>query len=746
MRKIINLNKNWFFTKDDAGPIRKDERCSGVSLPHTWNAVDGQDGGNDYYRGKCWYYRDMSEIECKPDEMCFLEFDGAAMTSDVFADGQHIAHHDGGYSTFRVNITDWLRSACSSLKLAVSVDNSINQKVYPQTADFTFYGGLYRDVKAVIVPSTHFSLECSGSSGIKVTSEMKQDTAEINVETWIDWASDAAAGFQPENSYASIKIGDEVHEAIIDWKSGKAETTFHIDHPHLWDGLKDPYLYQVSASIPGDAVETSFGIRTFQVFPDKGVYLNGHPYPLRGVSRHQDRKDAGNALTNEMHEEDMNLILEMGANAVRLAHYQHSQYFYDLCDRKGITVWAEIPYITMHMTQGNENSQSQMKELILQNYNHPSIMCWCLSNEITAASEVNQDLIENHQKLNDLCHALDQTRPTAMAHAFMLENDSPMLSIADINTYNLYFGWYLGSLDQNDDFLDSFHERYPEKPMGLSEYGADANPSFHSSSPERGDYSEEYQCLFHEHMLQMISERPWLWCTFVWNMFDFAADGRDEGGAHGINQKGLVTMDRRIKKDAFYLYKAYWSSQPFVHICGKRYTDRIEDEIEIKVYSNLPEVTLFVNQKKMAVKMGSHIFRFIIQLPDHAAIRAEASGMSDICELTKVQKENPKYSLGNNTSVKNWFDSIEIHPDCYSVNDTMGELSSNAQAGAIVQAMMSQASASRGDIAEKVKNNPNLQRMMQRQTLISLLHQAGDSVPEEAVKQLNQALQKIKKI
>ena len=441
----------------------------------------------------------------------------------------------------------------------------------------------------------------------------------------------------------------------------------------------------------------------------------------------------------------MAIIREIGANTLRLAHYQHAQEFYDLCDENGIVVWAEIPYITMHMKNGRENTLSQMRELITQCYNHPCIAVWGLSNEITAASAVNEDLLENHRLLNDLCHRMDPTRLTTMANVFMLEIDSPILEIPDINSYNLYFGWYLGELEQTDEFFDEYHAKYPDRVIGFSEYGADANPAFHSSRPEKGDYTEEYQALYHEHMLRMIEARPYLWATHVWNLFDFAADGRDEGGKHGENQKGLVTFDRSLRKDAFYLYKAAWNkSEPFVHLCGKRYVNRCEDETEIKVYSNQPHVKLYVDGALVGEQDGQTVFRFRVPLLGEHLIRAEAGEASDVMCVRRVDAPDESYIFNKAAaSVTNWFDADEIDPACFSIGDTLGEIRANPQAGAVVDAMMAKGASERGDVADAVKDNPALQRMMGRMTLMSLLKQAGTD--EQSIRQLNRILQGIRK-
>jgi beta-galactosidase len=733
MRKIILLDKNWTFYKNPDSTQGEE-----VSLPHTWNAVDGQDGGNDYYRGTCKYECHFSRPELETDGKAYLEFDGAAMTADVVINGTKAVHHEGGYGAFRADITQYLKD---ENKLEVYVDNSDNTKVYPQKADFTFYGGLYRMVKLVTVSKNHFELDYAGGTGIKVTPEVtltdaaaKKADAKVTVELWM--VGDAEA--------VTVTIDGQQKETPVE--NGYAKAVFDLANVHLWDGVDDPYLYTAKAELSdGDIVETTFGCRSFSIDPQKGFFLNGRSYPLRGVSRHQDRAGAGNALTHEMHREDMEIIKELGANTIRLAHYQHAQEFYDLCDENGMIVWAEIPYITMHMSDGTENTLSQMRELVVQNYNHPSIVCWGLSNEITAASAVNEELLENHRKLNDLCHALDMTRPTVMADVFMLETDSPMLEIPDMNSYNLYFGWYLGELEQNDSFFDAYHTTYPDRVIGLSEYGADANPAYHSANPERGDYTEEYQCIYHEHMAKMIEERPYLWATHVWNLFDFAADGRDEGGKHGVNQKGLVTIDRKLKKDAFYLYKAYWSKTPFVHVCGRRYVERTEDVTEIKVYSNEQSVTLFVDGVERETSEGSKVFKFKVPITGTHKIRAVSGTCEDEITVKKVQKSNQDYIFNKQGDVVNWFDRDDFKADHYSISDTLGELAQNEMANAIVQRLMAQASASRGDVAESVKDNPALQRMMQRMTLVSLLKQAGDAVREEQMKALNDALQKIPK-
>ncbi|MBR4859095.1 MAG: glycoside hydrolase family 2 protein, partial [Clostridia bacterium] len=587
MRQIVKFNDNWHFWKDVAD-VNIQDGGENVNLPHTWNAIDGQDGGNDYFRGTCVYKKVFHRDELPESEKYYLEINGANSSADVYMNGKRLAHHDGGYSTWRINITGYLRPENI---ITVLVDNSPNEEVYPQVADFTFYGGLYRDVNIICVNDTHFELEYFGSRGLIITPEIIGNDADVKIDTYI----------------TNIENGDEIlcsiydadNNLVAESKSKETSVNLKIENVHLWHGTVDPYLYTAKASIIRngeeiDSVSSRFGCRTFKIDPQNGFILNGKEYPLRGVSRHQDRWEIGNALLPEHHKEDMDLICEVGANTIRLAHYQHDQYFYDLCDERGMVIWAEIPYISRHMNGGNENTVSQMKELIVQNYNHASICVWGLSNEITMDGAKDPDLIANHRRLNDLVHEMDKTRPSTVACISMCDMAEEYVHISDVVSYNHYFGWYGGSVDEYGPWFDKFHEKYPETPIGCSEYGCEAL-NWHNSKPESGDYSEEYQAIYHEALIRQLFSRKYIWATHVWNMFDFGADARAEGGENGQNHKGLITIDRKYKKDAFYAYKAWLSDDPFVHICGKRYVDRVEDITKVTVYSNLPEVELFAN-------------------------------------------------------------------------------------------------------------------------------------------------------
>ena len=638
MRSTTKLMKNWQFT----GP---DGKTTAVDLPHTWNNIDGQDGGNDYWRGTCIYKTQFTAPAFdKNTQQVWLQFEGVNASAKVTLNGVEVTRHDGGYSTFRADVTALL---ADSNELIVEADNSKNDRVYPQKADFTFYGGIYRDVSLLVVNRNHIALGYLGGPGVQITPAVNGANADIEVKTWMEGDGEV-----------EFSIYDAAGAEVLTGKG--RDTTVTLEHPHLWDGVRDPYLYTCAVRLVlngevQDEVRQRFGVRSFSVDPKRGFFLNGRPYPLHGVSRHQDRKGLGNAITREMHDEDMQLIKELGANTIRLAHYQHDQYFYDLCDEAGMVVWAEIPYISEHMPNGRENTISQMKELIVQNYNHACIVCWGVSNEITISTKDNRDMRDNHHVLNDLCHEMDKTRLTTLACYAMCGPFNPVAHITDLVSWNLYLGWYVPGLFLNDLWMNFFHLCYPNRALGFSEYGAEGMPNLHSSHPRRGDHTEEYQAIYHEYMLRCFDRHKWLWATHVWNMYDFAADARDQGGEPGMNHKGLVTFDRKTKKDSFYIYKAWWSDEPFVHICSKRYADRTENEIEVKVYSNQKQVSLYVNGEKLSEQEGEHIFKFRVKLNGETKVQAVAGDSIDDAIFRKVDAPNPDYKLTKKKSTSaNW--------------------------------------------------------------------------------------------
>ena len=638
MREITKIMKGWEFT----GP---DGTTTTVDLPHTWNARDGQDGGNDYWRGTCIYRTHFAAPQFNTaSHQVWIQFDGVNASAHVVLNGSPVCNHDGGYSTFRANITELLRD---ENELTVEVDNSKNDRVYPQKADFTFYGGIYRDVSLMVVSKNHFTLDYFGGPGIRITPTVQGADASVQVTTWHDGEGEV-----------SIELLDAAGNTVATGKG--PDITLTIFNAHLWNGVKDPYLYSCKARLVvngtvEDETTTRFGVRSFKVDPKKGFFLNGKSYPLHGVSRHQDRKGLGNAITREMHDEDMALIKEIGANTIRLAHYQHDQYFYDLCDEVGMVVWAEIPYISEHMPNGRENTISQMKELIIQNYNHPCIVCWGVSNEITISTKDKKDMLDNHRQLNDLCHEMDKTRLTTLACYAMCGPFNRSAHITDMVSWNLYLGWYVPGFILNDLWMGFFHLCFPNRPFGYSEYGAEGMPNLHSTHPHRGDHTEEYQAKYHEYMLRCFKRHPWMWATHVWNMFDFAADARDQGGEPGMNHKGLVTFDRKTKKDSFYLYKAWWSDEAFVHICSKRFVERTGSTATVKVYSNQSTVALYVNGNKVGEQTGEHVFTFKVPLKGELHIQAVAGDRTDESVIRHVDTPNPEYKLHKTKSKSaNW--------------------------------------------------------------------------------------------
>ena len=739
MRKVINFNRKWAFTKmADAVPETMPTKWDFVNLPHSWNAIDGQDGDNDFYRGTCYYAKQFMKASLPTADRYYLEINGANSSADVYVNGKNLAHHDGGYSTWRVDITDALDM---NNLLVIAVDNQANEVVYPQMADFTFYGGLYRDVNIIAVSESHFDLDYYGGSGVAVTPVIKDTTASVGVEVFITNKTD--------EQVLVYRIKDAEGNVVGTMSSEDTAVIFEIENVHLWHGRKDPYLYTAEvALVEGetvvDAVSTRFGCRTFEIHPDNGFILNGEEYPLRGVSRHQDRWGLGNALLPEHHEEDMDLICEMGATTIRLAHYQHDQYFYDLCDERGLVIWAEIPYISKHMPTGRENTISQMKELIVQNYNHPSIVVWGLSNEISIAGS-DEDLLENHKILNDLCHEMDPTRLTTIAAVSMCPLTDPYIQIPDVVSYNHYFGWYGGDTSMNGPWFDNFHATYPNIPIGCSEYGCEAL-NWHSSEPFQGDYTEEYQAYYHEELIKQLFTRKYMWATHVWNMFDFGADARNEGGENGQNHKGLVTFDRKYKKDSFYAYKAWLSNDPFVHICGKRYVDRVEDTTKVTVYSNQPEVELFANGVSLGKQTSDvHFFYFDVANVGETVITAVAGECTDESFLRKVEVFNEEYRLKEEGAILNWFD-IDAPEGYFSLNDKMSDIIVNPAGQALFGQLMG---GMAGKKAMGFELNESMMSMMGGFTMLRLITLAGGMMDmkfdKEQLLALNAQLNQIKK-
>jgi len=768
-RTTMKINQNWFFTKGQIDPASPDfAGMEPVTIPHTWNALDGQDGGADYYRGLCWYAREL-ELDAV-DGQLYLEFEGVSQIACVYVNGNKVCTHENGFSTFRVNITPFV--SIGKNLIAVSADNSANDHTYPQFADFTFFGGIYRDIHLITVPDEHFDLDDFGSPGLVVTSDVDTGNGRAIVTV-------KGKASQIEGLSFTFKISDGSGNTVTEQHSDQPIARFIIDNPRLWDGVKDPYLYTAEISMIRDSkvldkVSTRFGIRTFSVDPEKGFFLNGRPYPLRGVCRHQDRENMGWAITSGEHREDMELIAEMGSNTVRLAHYQHAGEFYDLCDEYGMVVWAEIPFISRFMESplARENTILQMTELVKQNINHPSICFWGIANEITMSGEDNEDLLDNLKALNVLCHELDPSRLTTIANLSMVAMDSEHNHITDVLSYNLYFGWYVGEVSQAGEWLDKFHSLNPDRPLGLSEYGAEGNIRLHTDEPRVRDYSEEYHAYYHERMLETIMSRPYLWATHVWNMFEFASDMRNEGGVAGRNNKGLVTFDRKVKKDAFYIYKAAWTSDPFVHICGRRYAERCGETTKVKVYATgVDSVGLFSNGAEAgrisagdSSTLSKHVFEFSgvpLKAGENSITAVGYLNGNPVCKeeisLTRVEKPNesyrlpeePKRSFAGNINVINWFEKEyggkgepEIIEGRFSVKDKLGDILKNERASEAFRDFMSEITGNSDAFPPK---NIGIMGMIEGLPVERIFQLGGISLPKAALYALNDRLNKITK-
>ena len=746
MREIISLNENWTLSFP-----KGDHATEQVNLPHTWNAVDGNDGNGSYLRTTGVYTRTFTAPK-QPREggRTYVEVLAAALNSTVKVNGQVATTHEGGFSIFRADVTDLCHEGENELTIEVS--NEDTPSMYPSSADFTFYGGLYRGVNLISVPNAHFDLDYYGGPGMMVTPVPTEDGgANFTIKSFVtNPADDLTVMYSIEDCF-----GREVASAVRG--SADTEVTIYVPDAQLWS-MDEPNLYTVVATLQRnneevDEIAANVGVRSFKVTPDEGFSINGVPTPLRGVSRHQDRVFEGNALTAEEHYDDAMLIKELGANTIRLAHYQHSQDFYDACDEIGFAVWAEIPFISVFKKGegAHKHVMEEMKELIIQNYNHPSIMFWGISNEILIGG-ISQELVDTHHDLEKLCKELDPTRLTTIAHVSTTPVNGPMHHITDLESYNHYFGWYGGKMEQNGPWLDQFHAEHPDICIGISEYGCEGIINWHSNTPQCKDYTEEYQALYHEHMAQVFEDRPWVWASHVWNMFDFGCAARNEGGVSGRNNKGLITMDRKTKKDSYFVYQAYWTQTPMVHIAGRRHAQRVGETTEIKVYSNQDTVVLYVNGKEVGQQTAHRVFKFNVALNEgFNTIVAVAGDVKDSITLEKVAEEPGYYTLPEfnerQEGVANWFKQIgsmdltapmEFPEGYYSVKDTMEDLAKNEEALALA------AKAVKLATNFDIKPGVGMWDMMKKMTPEAMSNMIS-GMPEGFIESLNAQLIKVKK-
>jgi len=628
------LVNDWRFIRQDvAGGERTDfddSSWSVVKLPYTWNNLDGQDGNDDYYRGIGWYRTHCTVEKAFAGRRFFLKCDGAFLVTDVYVNGHYLGEHRGGFAAFAFDVTPYLKAGADNV-IAIKVNNAVNPNVPPLSADFTFFGGLYREVHLLVTDPVHVSPLDYGSPGVYLTTtEVNTNSAKLQVETVLAnaLASPKAVTLRAILTDAATNVVARVTTDVT--LPAAAASNFvmstSIARPHLWNGLADPYLYRVFVEVVADgkiadAVSQPLGFRWFSVDPEKGFFLNGHYLDLHGVCMHQDWFGRGWALGEPERSTNFALLKEIGATALRLSHYEHHDETYQLADQNGIVVWSEIPLVNC-ITESPEfyaNAKQQLIEMIRQRYNHPSVVCWGVFNEITMKPGPPPTALV--RQLAELAHREDPTRPaTSAANA---GDKEPSNWCTELNAFNRYFGWYNGKLDDFGPWVDDIHKHHPDRPIGISEYGAGASVRQHEEgtvyqpAPGGKFHPEEYQNLYHESQWQQMKVRPFLWCKFVWNLCDFAVEARKEGDTPGRNDKGLVTYDRQIRKDAFYWYKANWTTNPMVYITGHTFADRMTNAVVAKVYSNCDSVELIVNGVSQGFRVSTNcIFTWPVTLLD----------------------------------------------------------------------------------------------------------------------------------
>lgn len=740
MQYNIPINDGWKFVRlpdfeiKNAGKIHVDDaKCEEVNLPHTLYSDENP------YRGLVCYRRMLKlDLDWKH---AFIDVPAADQHAVVFVNGEKIVEHKGGYSAFRGEIPEkFLRDPeVSEVLLEIFVTNVLNEEISPLTGDFTIFGGLYRGVNLLATCNdSYFDPKYYGTDGVILRSSVegrKKNTGRMEAEIHGYFESEDSVVLEvldADGNKVSVK-----EESVCKGNHSLemcAETFISTDvpEPHLWNGKKDPYLYTVKVRLlhDGNIVDEKIlktGFKKVSIDSDKGLFLNDRHVRVKGVAKHQDFQDKFNRVSDEEIDRDFELIDEIGANAVRLSHYQHPQHTYEVTDEKGYLVWAEIPMLKMTENQRLfENAEEQLKELVLQNIHHPSIFCWGIQNEIGMFRD-SKFMYEELGKLRDIAKALDPSRLVTGANLYTVKFKSGLNSGLDMVGYNVYFGWYYGKMQDYDEYLDKFHAGRPEVPIGISEYGVDANISLHSEEPMIRDYSEEYQALYHETVYPIFESKDYLWGSFVWNMFDFSSSLRKEGGQVNLNAKGLVTYDRKNRKDAFYYYKAKWSENKFLHVCSKRFEKRAKEAIDIKVYTNCDSVHLSVNGSEIGTEKnngnGTVLFKNVflsMGKNEVEAVSADASGgqtnnrveavpekayqnekiysdsveastmVKDRCIIERVPEEEKSYRLpdsGAGSAVKNWFlsDDDTVREGYCSIKDSANDLLENSEAKVVLE-------------------------------------------------------------
>ena len=675
----ISLNAGWQFIKLPRGiPVERENLdWETVSLPHTWYREE------DPYHGLVLYRREIGVG--KAWKKAFLEFEGADQRCRVFVNGKEIGEHNGAYARFRFPVPEAALKS-GELRIEALLDNRVSADVSPNFGDFTIFGGLYRNVNLLVTSEDHFDYCYYGTDGVIARAAVQDDGSGL-------LALEPHVCTEREDACILYTLtGPEGELAAESTAPAKESVSLRVPEPKLWNGKKAPELYTLRAELQidgetADEAEIRVGFRTVSMSPDDGLRLNGEHIKLCGVAKHQDRAGVFSAVSREQIDEDFALIREIGANAIRLSHYQHPQHTYDRCDEDGLLCWAEVPMLKM--TENGAlyaNIEQQLIELVLQNNHHPSIFCWGIQNEIGMFRDA-PFMHEECRVLTALAKRLDPNRLVTAANLYNVKPASQLNAITDMVGYNLYFGWYYGEMPDYSKYLDNYHAQRPEMPLGISEYGVDCNVKLHSENPKVKDYSEEYQALWHETVYPILQSKDYLWGSFIWNMFDFSSDRRSEGGVKYINGKGLVSHDRTLRKDAFYYYKAKWSAEPFVHLCARRFVKRCREAVDVKVYTNQNAVTLFVNGAERETLSnngnGTVLFRDVALEPGENRLKAVSGELADSLIFERVEIAEESYRLPEETSgpVRNWFlsDDDTVKEGYYSIMDTAEDVLSGAR-------------------------------------------------------------------
>jgi hypothetical protein len=649
-RTETSLDAGWRFIREEVAAAAAaefdDSGWASVTLPHTFNGADGDDGST-YYRGPAWYRRTLTLNRIPAGRRLWFQFDGAALVTDLWVNGVHLGRHEGGHAAFRFDVTDALKPGRNVI--AVRVDNSRVPNVTPLGGDFTVFGGLYRHVRLIEVPDLHIDLADHGGPGVYLSTQ-KLDQAQAVLNARILVRNDS---FRRVHVPVTIKVADAQGETVASGitrakiergRSGTISIPLTLPQPHLWQGRTDPYLYTVTAEVEGDTVSVPLGLRAIKIDPEQGLLLNGRAYPLHGVNLfHSGRPGRGLAVTDAEIDADVDQIAELGATGVRLVHFQHPQEMYDQADRRGLLLWTEIGLngVIDPSPAFEANASEQMRELIRQNYNHPSVMLWGLGNEVYATTP---DVTHVLRTLQGVAHAEDASRPTAYAHCCQAD-DNEKANISDVIGFNRYFGWYPGQDGSIGAWADGFRAQHPKRAFAVSEYGAGASirhqqlPPPAQNVPESGWHPEQAQTQYHVDNWRQLASRPYLFGNFVWVAFDLASDGRHEGDRPGINDKGLVTYDRSTRKDAYYWYQANWSSMPMIHLTDRRLERRSDAAIAIRAFTNAPDATLSVNGRPIGRAVAKdHEVRWpaVPLIMGANLVSVTAGSASDTMQMTRV--------------------------------------------------------------------------------------------------------------